>query len=222
VPEEGDGCRAAVAGPGEDGGVDLLVSGPDAPGGGPVERATGAVREAGRRLLGARQAAGSRSRRRLAAAVGVMAAIGAAVALRTAAEQVPPRPAAAPPARVTAAPGGLAASLPGPPYDRLPGRTPIPEPTRAAGGDLLRGGLPAVGRAGSPAATAAAELVLGRYCRRPWRYAVGLDRVDGWQRVRALALRLDRSTDPPWVVLDLRWTGRAYVWTGQTVQLSNC
>ena len=87
---------------------------------------------------------------------------------------------------------------------------------------VLRGALPAVGPLGRPAASASAELVLGRYCRRPGRYAVALDRVDGWRRVRALAVRLDRSTDPPWIVLELTWTGRAYSWTGRAVQLSTC
>jgi len=150
------------------------------------------------------------------AAVGVLLAAGAVVALPSATE-----PVRTPPAEPTPAPGGLAAVLPGPPYDRLPGRTPIPEPTFLAD-RLLRGSLPAVGAAGGRAATASARLVLGRYCRRPQMYAVTLDPEDGWRRLRALAIRLDRSTSPPWVVLELAWTGRSYRWTGRSVQLNPC
>lgn len=146
--------------------------------------------------------------------------VGGVLALRSTAEPVPPRPAAEP--SVVPAPGGLAAPLPTPPYDRLPGRTPIPRPTPLAGGTVLRGGLPAVGPAGERAATVSAELVLGRYCRRPGRYAVTVEGGSGWRRPRALAVRIDRSSDPPWVVLELTWTGRAYSWAGRTVQLSNC
>jgi hypothetical protein len=143
---------------------------------------------------------------------------GAVAGLRAGIGPVEQPPAAGAPSETAGAPTGPA----GPPYDRLPGRTPIPEPTLAVGGEILRGPLPVVGSPGPTAARTSAELVLGRYCRRPARYAVALDWVERWQRVRALAVRLDRSTDPPWVVLDLAWTGRAYRWTGRAVQLGTC
>jgi hypothetical protein len=153
--------------------------------------------------------------------VGVLLVVGAVAALRAGAEPV--EPAAAPGVgEPTGAPTGLAAVLPGPPYDRLPGRTPIPRPTPLDRGKLLRGSLPAVGPAGQRAAIVSAELVLGRYCRRPGKYAVAIDPGDGWRRLRALAVRTDRSTDPPWVVLELVWTGQSYRWTGRTVQLEIC
>jgi len=154
--------------------------------------------------------------------VGVLLVVGAVAALRAGAEPVEPAAAPGVAGEPTGAPTGLAAVLPRPPYDRLPGRTPIPRPMALDGGKVLRGPLPAVGPAGQRAATASAELVLGRYCRRPGKYAVALDPEDGWRRLRALAVRTDRSTDPPWVVLELVWTGRSYRWTGGTVQLEMC
>ena len=52
-----------------------------------------------------------------------------------------------------------------PPYDRLPGRTPIPVPAQT--GDGLSGPLPAIGGLDKRAAAAAVDLVLGRYCLDP-------------------------------------------------------
>jgi hypothetical protein len=154
--------------------------------------------------------------------VGVLLVVGAVAALRTGAEPLERAAAPGVAGEPTGAPTGLAAVLPGPPYDRLPGRTPIPRPTPVEGGKVLRGNLPPVGPAGQRAATVSAELVLGRYCRRPGKYAVATDPEYGWRRLRALAVRTDRSTDPPWVVLELVWTGRSYRWTGRTVQLEIC
>ena len=193
--------------------MDVLASGPDRP--------VRTRRGPGLRLRPPVGRRPSRHGRRAIAVVGVLLTVCAAVALRSAAEPVEQRPAAKSP-RAVPAPEGFGAGLPGPPYDRLPGRTPIPRPTRLAGDELLRGGLPAVGSAGPQAATVSAELVLGRYCRRPAKYAVTVEGGSGWRRLRALAVRIDRSSDPPWVVLELVWTGRAYSWTGRSVQLSNC
>lgn len=201
--------------------MDVLASGPERP---PRTRR-------GRRSLGRLRPAGgswpprgtpARLRWALVAA-GVLLSLGVVASLRSGVGPVASSPAAPSPAAVPAPPG-LAAQLPGPPYDRLPGRTPIPRPTRLPGGELVQGGLPAVGPIGERTATASAELVLGRYCRRPDRYAIAVEdgAEGGWRRSRALAVRVDRSTDPPWVVLELTWTGRAYAWSGRQVQLSNC
>ena len=160
-------------------------------------------------------------RRRAGAAVGVVLAVGVAAVLRATAEPIEPRRAGQPAGQLDAE-QGLAAPPSEPPFDRLPGRTPIPEPTLAARGEALRGVLPTVGPLGERAAYASARLVIGRYCRRPARYAVTVSPERGWHDVRALAVRLDRSSDPPWVVLELTWTGRAYTWTGPTVQLYGC
>ena len=62
---------------------------------------------------------------------------------------------------------------PSPPFDRLPGRTPIPEPAQT--GDGLSGPLPAIGGPDKRAAGAAVDLVLGRYCIDPGRYTFTLD-----------------------------------------------
>lgn len=200
--------------------MDVLASGP--------ERSPRTRRGSARRLrvrwaaaIGPRPGRRSAARRRAVAAVVALLVVRAGVALRSAADPVDTAPAAAATSS-TSAPDDLAASAPGPPYDWLPGRKPIPQPTPLAGGKVLRGSLPALGPAGRRAATTSAKLVLGRYCRRPGRYAVALDPEAGWRRLRALGSRTDRSTDGPWVVLELTWTGRAYSWTGSTVQLSNC
>ncbi len=182
-----------------------------------------------RRLLARVRAAVRRgpAARRLVVAVAVLAALGGLAALRSGAG--PPaggpdddRPVAGPVG------GGVAgepdrADLPGaprPPYDRLPGRVPIPPPTHA--GWFVRGTLPPTGQLGRPAALRAAQLVLGRYCARPDRYTITFDPAADWRRVDALVFGLDRSGDPPAVQLQLTWTGRSFAWSGTAVQLNAC
>ncbi|HEY6747382.1 MAG TPA: hypothetical protein VI357_16900 [Mycobacteriales bacterium] len=196
--------------------MDVLASGPERP---PRTRRGPTAFLRSRSLSGRGR---SRRARWTVAAAGVLLSLGVVASLRSAVGPVEapsaPRSAAVP------TPPGLAAGLPGPPYDRLPGRTPIPRPTRLPGGERVAGSLPAVGPIGERTATASAQLVLGRYCRRPDRYALAVEdgTGGGWRRSRALAVRVDRSSDPPWVVLELTWTGRAYAWSGRQVQLSNC
>ena len=187
--------------------MDVLASGPERP---------PRVRRGLRRGRPPPRVGALRLRRRALTVASVLLTAAGVVALRAGAERAERR------APHAAGQTDELAPTPTPPYDRLPGRTPIPEPAAVSRGDLLRGPLPAVGPPGQMAARASAELVLGRYCRRPGRYAVAIDSVEGWQRVRALAIRLDRSTDPPWIVLELAWTGRSYRWTGRPVQLGTC
>ena len=110
--------------------------------------------------------------------------------------------------------------LPTAPYDRLPGRTPIPAPTAADG--FVRGTLPPVGGPDEPAALRAARLVLGRACYEPAAYALTLKPEPDWRRVTAFVLTLDRSGDPPRITLLLTWTGRTYDWVGPEVELRVC
>jgi hypothetical protein len=110
--------------------------------------------------------------------------------------------------------------VPTPPFDRLPGRVPIPPPTHA--GWFVQGTLQPVGPPGRPAAERSALLVLGRHCARPDRYTLTFDPQPGWRTVDVLAFGLDRSGDPPAVRLLLTWTGSSYAWIGPAVQLSAC
>jgi len=156
------------------------------------------------------------------AAVAVLAAAGAVAALRAGAEPVPPRAdtAAAPAPRPRAQYRVLP---PPPPYDRLPGRTPIPRP-RLVGPDwqTVRGRLPAVGGPGRPAAQQAAELVVGRYCREPAGLAAEVTPAPGWTWVTARVFSIARSNNPPVVTFRLIWTGGSYDWTGSYGELLSC
>ena len=156
------------------------------------------------------------------AALVVLVAVGVLAAQRSGAG-----PVAGPVAggQVTGPVGGGVAGPPVPepsrgPYDRLPGRVPIPSPTHA--GWFVRGTLPATGALGRPAAERAAQLVLGRYCARPDRYTLTHEPRPDWRRVDVLVFGLDRSGDPPAVQLQLTWTGRSYGWAGTAVQLNAC
>lgn len=169
---------------------------------------------AARRLL----PAGPATRRTRAVRTGsaVVAAALVLLALRSAAEPVDDAAPVPADAVVTVVP-----PLPDPPFDRLPGRTPIPVPTFS--GDDVLGALPPVrGGPDRAAAAAATELVLGRYCRRPDRYTVTFDPGRDWRDVAVLVFGLDRSGDPPVVRLRLTWTGVSYGWRGQAVQLNRC
>ncbi len=115
---------------------------------------------------------------------------------------------------------GPAVSLPPrptPPYDRLPGRTPIPVPAQT--GDGLSGPLPAVGGPDKRAAAAAVGLVLGRYCLDPAGYTFTLDpdhdgTREDWHHADVLVFRLNGSGSGPDLRLILNWDGRSYRWLG--------
>jgi hypothetical protein len=139
--------------------------------------------------------------------------VAAAAVVLLAVDRPTPRPRPVPVATLPVA------TLPAPPFDDLPGRTPIAEPSRIA--DRLQGRLPVTGSPGKPAAVAAVGLVLGRYCREPDRYVIVVrpTRAD-YRSVTGFAIGKDRSNDPPAVTLLLTWTGRAYAWSGYALQLT--
>ncbi|MFL6128617.1 MAG: hypothetical protein ACJ73E_06085, partial [Mycobacteriales bacterium] len=112
------------------------------------------------------------------------------------------------------------APVPTPPFDRLPGRVPIPAPTHA--GWFVRGTLPPTGPPARASAQRAAELVLGRFCARPDRYTLTFAPGPDWRTVEVLGFGLDRGGDPPAIRLQLAWTGGSYQWTGPAVQLATC
>lgn len=192
-----------------------------------------ALRAARRRRSGSAPAPSGR-RRVLTGVVGVVVATAAVLALRAGTEPVDPYAgtdvADAAPVGTTAPPNVYGrVRLQPPPFDRLPGRTPIPNPSvDPADRRMVAGPLPRVGD-GTPTAAnaaAAARLVLGRYCRRPWSYEVATDPVDpSWRQVRAVATRAATATRPRIVIdLRLRWdpAGRAYAWSGAVPQLDTC
>jgi hypothetical protein len=114
---------------------------------------------------------------------------------------------------------------PTPPYDRLPGRTPIPAPAQT--GDGLSGPLPAIGGPDKRAAAAAVYLVLGRYCFDPGRYTFTLDpdhdgTREDFHHVDVLVFRLDDSGSGPDLRLILDWAGRSYRWLGFLDLLDGC
>jgi hypothetical protein len=125
-------------------------------------------------------------------------------------------------------PGPAVSSLPPPPtppYDRLPGRTPIPAPAQT--GDGLSGPLPATGGPDKRAAVAAVDLVLGRYCLDPGRYTFTLDpdhdgTREDFHHVDVLVFRLDGSGNGPDLRLILDWAGRSYRWIGFLDLLDGC
>lgn len=119
-----------------------------------------------------------------------------------------------------------AAPRPLPPFDRRPGRVPIPAPARAGG--LLTGMLPPAGGGPDRAAAArAVRLVLGRYCVEPRAYAFTLGstepaRPENWRQVTVLLFLLERGGNAPSLQLQLSWTGRAYRWSGPEELLTGC
>lgn len=126
---------------------------------------------------------------------------------------------------VSAGPTARLPPRPTPPFDRLPGRTPIPEPVQT--GDGLSGPLPAIGGPDRRTAGAAVDLVLGRYCLDPRRYTFTLDpdrdgtRLD-WHHVDVLVFGLTRSGSGPALRLFLDWAGRSYRWLGFLNLLDGC
>jgi hypothetical protein len=153
-------------------------------------------------------------RRRLVAGAGVLAAVAVVAVLRAGTEPVVPAvPEPTPPVTVPPLPTG--------PFDRLPGRTPIPRPSERGG--TAQGALPPTGPGPSEeAAVRATQLVLGRYCARPDRYTISVVPQDGWRLLGGLATGLDRGGDGPLIDLLLAWDGRSYRWSGSLVQLRGC
>jgi hypothetical protein len=105
------------------------------------------------------------------------------------------------------------------PFDRLPGRTPIPDPVAEAG--RVGGDLPPLSGPGRAAAVRAVRLVLGRYCLRPDRYQLTTAPLDGWLSLGVLAVEPGRD-DGALVDVSLIWTGRSYRWAGVPDQLRIC
>ena len=146
-------------------------------------------------------------------ACGLVVAAAVAFGLRAGTGPVVPAvPDATPPPAVVGLPTG--------PFDRLPGRTPIPPPSSRDG--RLSGEVPAPGGPGKEPALGAALLVLGRYCVRPDRYTLTVAPQDGWNTLGVLAVGLGRGGDGPLIDLQLTWTGRTYRWSGSLVQLRTC
>ena len=200
---------------------DVLESGPERP---PAESGLQRVVRDARRWWRADGASGPWRRRAVAAAAAVAAA-GAVVALRAGAPAVPVEQAQAA-AGSTSGPViiyGRARMQP-PPFDRLPGRTPIPMPSpigRPA--EAVRGTLPATGPApAEEAARDAVRLILGRYCRYPRAYQLTLTAQRGWREVTATVDRRAWADERRLTTLRLRWTGAAYAWQGWPAELARC
>lgn len=140
--------------------MDVIDSGPERPVGRGGRALRRALEPAVRRLLRADQ----RQRHTAAVLAGVLLATGSVAALRAGL----PQP--------VAAGRPVWAVFEGPPYDRLPGRTPIPPPRLISeDGQWVSGELPASTLSPSRAAVRqAAGLVLGRYCRNPAAHTVQL------------------------------------------------
>jgi hypothetical protein len=109
-----------------------------------------------------------------------------------------------------------------PPFDRLPGRTPIPLPAPVDPPGTAAGALPPTGAPGEQAAHAAARLVVGRYCRWPEAYQVQTDRVRTWRALEALVVRTSYGGSRVVATLQLRWIGRSYAWRGSEAELARC
>lgn len=153
----------------------------------------------------------------------VLVAAAALLLLRSTVDTSPPDA-----ARSTVDDPGPTASLPPrptPPYDRLPGRTPIPVPAQT--GDGLSGPLPVIGGPDKRAAGSAVDLVLGRYCLDPGGYTFTLDpdhdgTREDYRHVDVLVFRLDGSGSGPALRLILDWAGRWYRWIGFLNLLAGC
>jgi hypothetical protein len=206
-------------GPDPDPPREVLESGPDRPAGDGLDRLARDARRWWRR-----SGPTGPWRRRAVATTAALAAAGVVVVLRATAPTVPLEDAAA--ADTTSAPAivyGRARMQP-PPFDRLPGRTPIPLPSpigRPA--EAVRGALPATGAIGERAAREAARLVLGRYCRYPQGFLVLLDGAPGWREATAIVLRRSPYLEQRRLTtLRLRWSGHSYAWQGWPAELARC
>jgi hypothetical protein len=110
-------------------------------------------------------------------------------------------------------------------FDRLPGRTPIPEPAQT--GDRLSGPLPAIGGPSRTAAARAAGMVLGRYCADLTRFTVELHpyedgRTEDFRHLDALVTDRLFTDSGPAMQLTLDWDGQAYRWFGPLTLLAGC
>jgi hypothetical protein len=221
----GEGGEPADPGPrdgaGELLGGEVLESGPERP---PGESDLARLVTDARRWWRGTGVAGP-WRRRAAAAAAAVAAAGAIVALRAGAPGVPLEETA------TAADANSGpviiygrARMQPPPFDRLPGRTPIPAPSplgRPA--EAVRGHLPRTGPTpGEESARAATRLVLGRYCRYPRAYLILLESARGWREVTATVLRWAYTESRRLTTVRLHWTDDAYVWHGRPSELARC
>ncbi|HST66976.1 MAG TPA: hypothetical protein VLM05_17480 [Mycobacteriales bacterium] len=175
--------------------MDLLSSGPSRP----------------------RRPARSWDRRGVRVAAAVLAAVAALVLLRlTVDTPAVDRPAAA--ATPTPVP-------PPPTFDRLPGRTPIPDPAQT--GDLLSGPLPPIGPPTAAVARQAIGLILGRYCADLGRFTVRLEPdTDGtaadYHHLDALVTDRLFTDSGPAMRLTLDYHERAYRWLGPLTLLRGC
>jgi hypothetical protein len=153
----------------------------------------------------------------------VLVAAAALVTLRSTGDATPPR--AAPSTVDSPGPAFSRPPQPRPPYDRRPGRTPIPAPAQT--GDGLSGLLPAMAGPDRRAAGTAVDLVLGRYCIDPMRYRFDLDpdhdgtRPD-WHHVDVLVYDVDRRNAGVMLRLFLDWAGPTYRWLGFLNLLDGC
>ena len=114
---------------------------------------------------------------------------------------------------------------PPPTFDRLPGRTPIPDPAQP--GDLLSGPLPPIGPPTAAVARAAVGLVLGRYCADLGRFTVELDpdtsdAGDDYHHLGAFVTDRLYTDSGPAMRLSLDYDGRAYRWLGPLTLLRGC
>jgi hypothetical protein len=114
---------------------------------------------------------------------------------------------------------------PPPTFDRLPGRTPIPEAAQT--GDLLSGPLPVLGQPTEAVARRAAGLVLGRYCADLSRFTVALEpdtdgRSPDYHHLDVLVTDLLYTDSGPAMRLTLDFDGRAYRWLGPLTLLGGC
>jgi hypothetical protein len=129
------------------------------------------------------------------------------------------------PEQAVAGPSVSASPTPVPPFDRRPGRTPIPAPAQT--GDLLSGPLPVTGPPTSRAATRAAALVLGRFCADLGRYVLTLEpdtdgRNPDYHHLGVLVTDRQLTDSGPAMELTLDWDGRAYRWSGPLTLLGGC
>jgi hypothetical protein len=153
----------------------------------------------------------------LVTAVAVVALLG----LRASVPQAAPAAPAAPPRPV---PVGL---VPTPPYDRLPGRTPIPAPSLVGeDGQTIGGELPVFAPAPSQLAVRiAVRMILNRFCREPAGHRIHFDPGVGtsWRSATAVVSPpRSRLADRPMIILRLFWTGYTYRWRGSLYQLADC
>jgi hypothetical protein len=115
---------------------------------------------------------------------------------------------------------------PAPPtFDRLPGRTPIPDPAQT--GDLLSGPLPRLGPAAEGVARQAIGMVLGRYCADLQRFTVELaPDHDGpaadYRHLNALVTDRLYTDSGPAMRLTLDYHDGTYRWLGPLTLLRGC